>query len=62
MTENGKAKVKRALELQAEISRINKEIMHLKRLRDEAAAELTPIMDDPYIYDKVEGLKMGGIL
>ena len=62
MTEEGKNKVKRALELQNEISKINKEIYRLKRLRDEAVAELTPIMENPYIYDKVEGLKQGGIL
>lgn len=48
-------KVKRALELEREMSRLNGE---LKRVRE----EYTKIMDDPYIYDKVNGLKMGGIL
>lgn len=62
MTENGKAKVKRALELQSEISKINGQIAELKIKRNELAAELKPIMDDPYLYDKIEGLKMGGII
>lgn len=62
MNEELKAKVKRALELQADISSLNKQIYALKKIRDDLAAELKPIMDDPYIYDKVEGSKRGGII
>ena len=55
MTDNGKAKVKRALELEREMSRLNKELQKAK-------AEYEEIMKNDYIYDKVMGLRMGGIL
>lgn len=48
-------KVKRALELQQQMSDLNKALK-------EAKAEYQSIMSDPYIYDKVEGLKQGGII
>ena len=48
-------KVKRALELQAEMAKLNAELKKAK-------AEYSEIMDDPYIYDKVVGLKYNGIL
>lgn len=69
MTEAGKAKVKRALELQNEISKINAEryelIRRVKQLEaklEKPASELNEIMKDDYICDKVNGLRMGGIL
>lgn len=55
MTESGKAKVKRALELQKRLTELNRE-------RRAVTKELNEIMDDPYICDKVNGLKMGGII
>ena len=62
MTEEGKKKVRRALLLQQKISNINKQIRSLEKERDGYAEELKPIMDNPYYYDKVEGLKHGGII
>ena len=62
MTEEGRKKVKRALLLQQKISTINKQIYELEKERDELMEELKPIMDNPYYYDKIEGLKMGGII
>ena len=55
MTEKGKSKVKRALELQSQMAKLNTELKASK-------AEYDDIMSNEYIYDKVMGLKMGGIL
>lgn len=50
-----KAKVKRALELQQKMSKANAEMKEMKK-------EYELLMSDPYLYDKVNGLKEGGIL
>ena len=62
MSENGLAKVHRATELLTEISKINKQIHALEKQREPLSKEYSEIMADPYIYDKVNGLRMGGIL
>ena len=54
-TESLKAKVKRALELQAEMARLNTELKAAKE-------EYNEIMENEHIYDKVMGLRMGGII
>ena len=48
-------KVKRALELEQEMIRLHKELTEVKE-------EWKDLMSDPYIYDKVYGLKQGGII
>ena len=57
--ENKKApmreKVKKALELEQEMQKLNRELKKVK-------AEYEAIMSDPYICDKVYGLKMGEII
>ena len=53
--EKVKAKVKRALELQAEMAKLNTELKAAKE-------EYEQIMENEYIYDKVMGLRMGGII
>lgn len=50
VSEKAYNKIKRAVELQS------------KKRTPEENEELKAIMSDPYIYDKVEGLKMGGII
>ena len=62
MKEELKKKVRRALLLQQKISNINKQIHALEKERKPLADELGKIMENPYIYDKVEGLKHGGII
>lgn len=44
-------KVRRALELQSKQNKTHEEKLEYKIL-----------MQDPYLYDKVEGLKQGGII
>lgn len=67
-------KVKRYLELQQQMSALNQikkmcEKYGLVELNDtvnstleEKKKEFQPLVNDPYIYDKAEGLKDGGIL
>ena len=49
------SKVKRALELEQEMIRLHKELTEVKE-------EWKDLMSDPYIYDKVNGLKQGRII
>ena len=48
-------KVERAIALELEMIRLHKELTEVKE-------EWKELMADPYIYDKVYGLKTGGII
>jgi hypothetical protein len=48
-------RVQRALELQQKMSKANAEMEEMKK-------EYQLLMSDPYLCDKVNGLKTGGIL
>ena len=55
-------KIIRVLELKEQIANMERDLKHFDRCIKEAEDEYAELMQDPYLADKVNGLREGGII
>lgn len=55
-------KIIRVLELEERLANAERDLKHIEKCIKEAKDEYAELMKDPYLADKVNGLREGGII